>query len=370
MVHAIQVSAGPVHAPDSAPLFTVAIPHYKYPKHLLVAVESIVRQSFTDVEILVSDDASPDDSASIVPAYLDGTGVRYVYYRQEKNLGYDGNVRFCLNRAAGTYALLLGNDDCLHDDDVLGDLADYVRSHAPDIAFANYVDSATAVENRRATRSAVLGSGPRVALENFRSFSFVSGILVRTDRAREHETDRWDHSIYYQIYLAARITAAGGTLGVIDRVVVTKDVEAGGRRALNYADRLSTRRPSVGLLGTGLRSVIEVTIDAIRPFYGGRPGALAERVVSDVLQTSYVHWLVEYRRLAGRSAAAGAARDLWPPKVTHRYDMSFLDRARVWWWYTATSAFGIAAPQWISRVAPSVAFARRRIMQRRSRPAA
>jgi len=56
--------------------------------------------------------------------------------------------------------------------------------------------------------------------------------------AAQHATDRWDQSVFYQIYLASRILAAGGRLGALDISAVRKDVQINGHRVpTTYASR-------------------------------------------------------------------------------------------------------------------------------------
>ena len=67
--------------------------------------------------------------------------------------------------------------------------------------------------------------GPTPRAQTFRNFSFVSGVILETQAAREHATDRWDGSEMYQVFLAARLIAAGGALLYIDASAVRKDIQ-------------------------------------------------------------------------------------------------------------------------------------------------
>ena len=80
---------------------TIAIPHYRHRRYLELVLESLFAQTYRNFEIVVSDDCSPDDSAAVIPSILLASGRPFFYYRQPANLGYDGNVRFCLRAARG-----------------------------------------------------------------------------------------------------------------------------------------------------------------------------------------------------------------------------------------------------------------------------
>ena len=79
-------------------LISVCIPHYNRSRYLLAVLDSIRVQDHPEVEVIISDDCSTDDSAEVIPKYLasveGSTQVRFKYMRQPKNLGYDGNLGF------------------------------------------------------------------------------------------------------------------------------------------------------------------------------------------------------------------------------------------------------------------------------------
>jgi abequosyltransferase len=63
-----------------------------------------------DCEIIISDDASPDDTEKVVAQYAHKLG-RFSYVRQNINLGCDGNIDFVMRRARGEYCWLMPDDD-------------------------------------------------------------------------------------------------------------------------------------------------------------------------------------------------------------------------------------------------------------------
>lgn len=93
--------------------FSITIPAYK-PQFLKEAVESVMVQSFTDWELIIVDDDSPDDLHSIVAPFLTDSRVRY--YRNEKNIGAVNlvdNWNRCLAYCRGDYMICMGDDDAL-----------------------------------------------------------------------------------------------------------------------------------------------------------------------------------------------------------------------------------------------------------------
>jgi hypothetical protein len=310
---------------------------------LEVVLESVFAQDTEGFEIVVSDDCSPDDSQQVLPELLQRSGRSFRYYAQPVNLGYDGNVRFCLAAAQGEYVLLLGNDDALASPDSLRRIADaLVNLNRPDVAFVNFADYASDQVTRRAQDTQLLGSGADTAIRFFRSFSFVSGLVFSTQAAQEHETGDMDGSIYYQIYLASRILAHGGNLAAIDQCAIRKDVRLYGQTVPNYATSGADIPWSFRCRHTGLDSVIRVTAAAVLPTMPEELHSDAmRRIIGQVLAISYAHWLFEYRRVANWSAAVGVARGMWPGRLLAEYRLTPMDKVWLWAAYTSVTAAGL-----------------------------
>lgn len=94
----------------SQPLVTVYITNHNYGRFLRESIESVLRQTMTDFELLVIDDGSTDDSARVLKAYENRPGVQ-VIYQQRKGLNHTNNI--ALRVARGTYLMRLDADDYL-----------------------------------------------------------------------------------------------------------------------------------------------------------------------------------------------------------------------------------------------------------------
>lgn len=92
--------------------FSITIPAYKQ-KYLYEAIESCLAQTYKDFELIIVDDASPEDLKSVVDRFQDS---RIRYYRNEKNCGalnVVDNWNICLSYAHGDYVICMGDDDRL-----------------------------------------------------------------------------------------------------------------------------------------------------------------------------------------------------------------------------------------------------------------
>ncbi len=343
--HAELLASRPPSTPE--PFFTLAIPQYKRRRFLEVNLAHAFVQDCDDFEILVSDDLSRDDSNEVIPGILEASKVPFRYFAQRRNLGYDGNVRFCLANARGRYVIMLGNDDALASPDVLGKLKEAIIAlQFPQVCITNYKDWETGAVTRRTFGTTVLGQGPAAAAHYFRSFSFTSGLIFSREAAALHDTDRWDNSVYIQIFLACRILAAGGRLGGLDVVAVLDHIRLDGKLVPEtYRVRFENAPLSFDSLHTGLDSVARVTVDALAPYSDPRERSiLIRRIYTQLLTITYPFWLFEYRRVANWGHAFGVARDLWPAHQLSEYKLRMRDRGFLWVVYFAVTACGLIIP--------------------------
>lgn len=353
--------------PGLRPFLTIGIPHYKWRRHLEIVLDSIFSQRFHDFEVVVSDDSSPDDSAEVIPAVLARSGRQFRYYRQQRNLGYDGNVRFCLNSAQGRYVMLLGNDDALADADTVETLAEALRAlDHPEVAFTNFEDWSTPGSVvRRAVSTRVLGQGVPAAVRFFRSFSFVSGLIFDRESARRHDTAKWDSSVYYQIYLASRIIATGGRVASLAVPAIRKDVRVDEQTVINYATKVQHARRSFAPKHTGLDNVIRVATDGVLPSVPhGEQSATIRRIVGQIFMITYPFWLLEYRRVSRWSIAVGVARAMTPGKLLREYPLTPADRVYLITLYYLVTVAGLFLPiQLFTRLRDRVGNLVRRVQQ-------
>lgn len=92
-----------------SPFFSVIVPVYNVEKYLRECVDSILNQSFTDFELILVDDGSPDGCPSICDAYaLKDKRVKVIH---KPNGGVSSARNTGLEIAAGEYVLFCDSDD-------------------------------------------------------------------------------------------------------------------------------------------------------------------------------------------------------------------------------------------------------------------
>lgn len=95
------------------PKYSFVLPAYKA-TFFREAIESILNQTYRDFELIIVNDASPEDLTSIVNSYQDD---RIQYYINEKNIGGTDLVaqwNHCITYAKGEYLILASDDDVYH----------------------------------------------------------------------------------------------------------------------------------------------------------------------------------------------------------------------------------------------------------------
>lgn len=100
---------------DAEPLVTVGVPVFNGERFLRTALDAIVEQEFTDLEIVISDNASEDSTSRICREYAAGD-PRIRYYRNDTNLGAARNHNRVVELARGKYFKWMAYDDYIAPD--------------------------------------------------------------------------------------------------------------------------------------------------------------------------------------------------------------------------------------------------------------
>jgi len=94
---------------NGQPLVSICVPTYNSAKYLKECLDSIVKQTYLNKEIIVSDNASTDETEKIVKEYVEKYKVKY--YRNDKNIGAEANFTRCVELATGKFIAIFHADD-------------------------------------------------------------------------------------------------------------------------------------------------------------------------------------------------------------------------------------------------------------------
>lgn len=210
----------------------MGIPAYGRCSELGELLQSIYEMTVLPREITVCEDCSPvrDDVRDLLHSWIDRfevEGCRINYYENRHNLGYDANLRQVIGKSTCPWVMIMGNDDLVLKG-CIKEASDYLQTH-PGITmvsrafvrFSSDIDRPIGV-SRLSKQDSVFNSQNSSAQMIFRSCGFIAGLLVDRCWAETHATDKYDGTLYYQLYLASIAFCQAG-IGYISTPI------AGGR---------------------------------------------------------------------------------------------------------------------------------------------
>jgi abequosyltransferase len=194
--------------------FSICIPAYNRARHLPALMDSIFGQEFKDFDVVICEDGSRERGriAEIVQRYSEAHPNVISYHENEKNLGYDGNIRNLVEKATGEFCFFMGNDDVMCAG-ALATVADVIDRH-PDVglvlksyAWFDYEVENVNQEVRYFKEEHRFGPGRDAITICYRRSGVISGYIVRRDLAFAAATDQFDGTLYYQMHLTANVLA-------------------------------------------------------------------------------------------------------------------------------------------------------------------
>lgn len=117
-------------------LISVVVPIYNVEKYLRLCLDSLLMQTYTNFEVLMINDGSPDDSANICKEYL-AKDRRFQYFEKE-NGGLSDARNYGIEHSKGEYITFVYSDDWLKET-FLEDLYEAITRTGADIALSTYI---------------------------------------------------------------------------------------------------------------------------------------------------------------------------------------------------------------------------------------
>jgi glycosyltransferase involved in cell wall biosynthesis len=333
---------------------SICIPQYNRIQYLLRSLRIIENQTYDNIEIVISDDYSVDDTESEIKKIIPSFKYPIIYNKNEINKGYDYNYRKSIELASGDYCLVIGNDDSLVKPDNIATLAKFLHENQfPDIGFCNMLEERTGntlVE--RAYTTAVLGSGAEIALKYYSCFSFVGGLIYKKSSFDKFNTSKFDESIYSQMYLGVMMVTSGCILFSIKEPLVLKDMLLEGKFRNSYRDRIAKKWKDYRIVDGGLPSVINVLINGLKD-----ANELTQKrtffIFKRMYSITYPHWILDYKSNKALPEAVGLIIGLNPAKNKNLHLLTALNRIRIFLLYYVMSLAGLLTPVFLFNSAKS-----------------
>lgn len=200
-------------------MLTIAIPTYnradKVKRLLSVIKEEVFASRLQDrAAVIVSDNASTDKTHSAVSKFLN-CGLNLEYYRQSKNFGFDGNLRFLYRQASTEYVWFMGDDD-LPLKGAIGKVVRTIEMYNPDVLLFSFIQPPGSTARQFDYPEAVrLVSDPVSAITHVLRYTKVSIYVNRKVEFNAFQWRRLDENLGYQWYylsLAFSILEASSNL--------------------------------------------------------------------------------------------------------------------------------------------------------------
>ena len=98
------------------PMISVIVITYNSSATIIETLDSIKRQTYANVEVVVSDDGSKDDTVIKSERWIADNGINGLVVKAEYNAGVPANVNKGIKASSGNLVKLIAGDDILYDD--------------------------------------------------------------------------------------------------------------------------------------------------------------------------------------------------------------------------------------------------------------
>ncbi|MBC2709799.1 MAG: glycosyltransferase family 2 protein [Desulfosarcina sp.] len=219
------------------PLVTIGIPTYNRAHSMLThAISSACNQDYPNIEIIISDNCSNDNTNDVVNNFND---ERIVYIRQKENIGANNNFNECLRSAKGDYFLLL------HDDDLID--ADFISTCMQTAKYSKdfgFIRTGTRIigkndEHIQNEPNLVYSNNPDemfLAWVSWRTSFYLCGTLFNTQALKEMGGFKSKNNLFEDGFAIIKLSAEYPILNIVD---IKSSFRHHDQQRTHYADALN-----------------------------------------------------------------------------------------------------------------------------------
>jgi glycosyltransferase involved in cell wall biosynthesis len=287
------------HPELTKPLLTIAIPTYNRSWCLRELLNVLVDQVKDEprIELIISDNASPDDTPSVVQEFIArGLPVRYI--RNAQNIGADANFLQCFEKAHGKYVWLFSDDDLIVPG-ALKKILNYCGAAEYDLIWVSNYSFEDSHQPRPAgpSNDVIEISDPKAYAKGVHIFfTFISGNIINKDRVSAgHAPDEFSSLVGTNfVQLGWAYTALNGFargLYIREKLVAVRANNTGGYKLFH-------------VFGPGLASITKKWL---------KSASLRQIVMNGTVQRFWPLMLLRYKKSAKDfKEEAGATAVLGP----------------------------------------------------------
>lgn len=191
-------------------LISICIPSYNRPTELKRLLESIDSRHIGLLQVVICEDCAPNrpQVAQVVEDYIAKTKYKVKYIENEKNLGYDRNLKALINHAEGEYIMFMGDDDMF----IPKALDQYIEFLLKNKdcgyilrSYRNVYKDGSEEYFRYFKNSRKFDAGVETYINLFDKSVFISGFCIKKEYTLDFLTDKLDGSLLFQLYLLAEV---------------------------------------------------------------------------------------------------------------------------------------------------------------------
>ena len=193
-------------------IVSVCIPSYNRPQEIKRLLEGLYAQNSPVFEVVIAEDVSPkrEEIKQIVEELIARhPDFNLRLHLNEKNLGYDGNLRSLFSLAKGDFCMFMGDDDVVCDG-AMQKVIDVLTAN-PNIGMALRAWEEVDLEGKLLSTShyypadTLFEAGWDTIAQFFRKSIFISGLIFHRETALKYHTDKFDGLLLYQVYLLTMV---------------------------------------------------------------------------------------------------------------------------------------------------------------------
>lgn len=197
--------------PEHNILVSIIIPVYNVEKYIRECLDSVIHQTYTNLEILLVDDGSTDDSLAICREYERYDTRITVYHKSNEGLGLTRN--YGLAKVTGKYVTFLDSDDYL-ELDAVHNMVDIAEKESADLVIAGF---------KKVTNEKKI-----LYTEKYRNETFLGGqvkddLLPRMIGSKPEKKDSIFRMACGKLYLVSRIIE-NHIVFPSERIVMSEDL--------------------------------------------------------------------------------------------------------------------------------------------------
>ena len=240
---------------STTPKVSIGVPVFNGENYLREALESVLSQTFSNLQVIICDNASTDSTQAICEEFA-GRDSRVAYVRNDSNIGVDLNFNRVLDLATAEYFKWVAHDDLL-EPSYIEKCVQILDAH-PDVVLCH---SLTNVIDEEGRSLAIYDSGLRSARSIRQSTRFAALVLhqhicseifglMRTDVARRSQRLEGNYHGSDRAMLA-ELSLLGRFAQIEEPLFLNREHSARAVRAVKPQERFAQRQlnvePSIGM---------------------------------------------------------------------------------------------------------------------------